>query len=52
MLIFLKEAAFGFVDSLYCSLSLFFFFYLGDLSPKFDYFLLSTCLGCVCFFFF
>jgi hypothetical protein len=35
---FLKEAAISFVDSFYCSL----YFYLVDISPKFQYFLLST----------
>jgi hypothetical protein len=37
LLIFLKEPAPGFVDSLYSS----FHFYLVDFSPQYDYFLLS-----------
>jgi hypothetical protein len=41
LLIFLKEPAPAFVDSLYSS----FCFYLVDFSPEFDYFLLSTTLG-------
>ena len=41
LLIFLKEPAPGFADSLYSS----FCFYLVDFSPEFDYFLLSTPLG-------
>jgi hypothetical protein len=43
---FLKETSPGFVHSLYSS----FCFYLVDFSPEFDYFLLSTPLGCICFF--
>jgi hypothetical protein len=45
---FLKEAAPGFVDSFHSSLS----FYLDDFSPEFDYCLLSTSFGCICFFLF
>ena len=45
---FCKEPAPGFVDSLYSS----FCFYLVDFSPEFDYFLLSTPLGYICFFLF
>ena len=45
---FLKEPAPGLVDSLYGC----FCFYLVDFSPKFDYFLPSTPLGCICFFLF
>ena len=45
LLIFLKEPAPGFVDSLYSSLCLF----LVDFSTEFDYFLPSTHLECICF---
>ena len=45
---FLKEQAPCLVDSLYSS----FCFYLVDFSPEFYYFLLSTPLGCICFFLF
>jgi hypothetical protein len=40
---FLKEPAFGGVDSVYCSLC----FYLVDFGLEFDYFLSSTPLGSV-----
>jgi len=42
---FLKEPAFGFLDSLYCFLC----FQLIDFCPDFDYFLLSTPVWCVGF---
>jgi hypothetical protein len=48
LLIFLKNPAPGFVDSLYSS----FWFYLIDFSPEFDYFLPSTPLGFICYFLF
>jgi hypothetical protein len=48
LLIFLKELAPGMFHSLYSS----FCFYLVGFSPEFDYFLLYTPLGCICFFFF
>jgi hypothetical protein len=48
LLIFLKEPAPGFVDSLYSP----FCFYLVDFSPELDYFLPSPPLGCICFFLF
>jgi hypothetical protein len=47
LLIFFKEPAFNFVVSLYCFLC----FCLVDFCPEFEYFLLSTPLGYVCFFF-
>jgi len=46
LLDFLKEPALAFVDSLYSPFS----FYFVDFGPKFDYFLPSTPLGCICFF--
>jgi hypothetical protein len=48
LLIFFKELAPHFVDSLYSS----FYFYLVDFSPEFDYFLYSTPFGCICLFLF
>jgi hypothetical protein len=48
LLISLKEPAFGFVDSLYCSPC----FYLVDFYHKFDYFISSMPLRLVCFFLF
>jgi hypothetical protein len=48
LLIFSKELAPGFLDSLYSS----FCFCLVDFSLEVDYFLWSTLLGCICFFLF
>ena len=46
LLIFFNEAVPGLVDSLYSS----FCFYFVDLNPKFDDFLPSSPLRCVCLF--
>jgi hypothetical protein len=45
LLIFFKETAPSFVDTLYSS----FYFYLVDFSPGIDYFLPSIPFGCICF---
>ena len=48
LLIFFKEPAPGLANSLSSSLC----FHLVDFGPEFDYFLLSTPLGYICFFLF